>query len=356
MQPYLLKEAKEIWDTTDYKNLDFKYNALKYMDEETVSLPYKTILIFTRKEDADIDVLGPQLIKEGMNYIRVDSNDLRDFSFSINLSSVSPQVFIRSGGEKYNLNEIPVIIYRHFDASAITYPEDLNSENYMQSQWSELPSILEDFYHGTWINKPSDSMKNRKTYQLLLSRKVGFKTLDSWVTNDPGLIKQQNNLYTKVLTHHFVESMPNKRIKIYGKHVDANVNENEILLAPALYQKYLRHVYEVRVVVFDNKFWGIKYESGYFVDVHEKSMDTIKPQEIDIPNNIKEKILKLLQLLNLKFAALDFMLTDVDWIFLEVNATGDWGWLETRTKSNITQSYVDYLKRLMNCKDENVKR
>ena len=85
-------------------------------------------------------------------------------------------------------------------------------------------------------------------------------------------------------------------------------------------------------------------------------MDTIKPQEIDIPNNIKEKILKLLQLLNLKFAALDFMLTDVDWIFLEVNATGDWGWLETRTKSNITQSYVDYLKRLMNCKDENVKR
>lgn len=62
------------------------------------------------------------------------------------------------------------------------------------------------------------------------------------------------------------------------------------------------------------------------------------------------------QLLNLKFAALDFMLTDVDWIFLEVNATGDWGWLETRTKSNITQSYVDYLKRLMNCKDENVKR
>lgn len=64
MKPFLLEGAIDSRDTRNYKNLDFKYNAMKYLGAEETFSAKRTILIFTRKEDGDIDVLGPELIKK----------------------------------------------------------------------------------------------------------------------------------------------------------------------------------------------------------------------------------------------------------------------------------------------------
>lgn len=347
MKPFLLEGAIDSKDTRNYKNLDFKYNAMKYLDTEVAFPAKRTILIFTRKEDGDIDVLGPELIKEEINYIRVDSNDLRDFSFCVNVTNNEVEIVFKSGKESYNLNDIPVIIYRHFDVDSISYLKDPVSEKFIQNEWREVLNVFEDFYTGLWINSPSATVKNRKSYQLFLSKKVGFETLDSWVTNNPKMLNKENEIYTKSLDTHFVEIPPNKRVRVYGKKVHPWKWENEVLTTPSIYQTAIDHNCEARVIIFDDQCWGVKYISGNEIDVHKKNMDTLFPKEIKVPDDIKEKGQKLMSTLKLRFAALDFILIESKWIFLEINATGDWCWLETRTNLNITTKYVEYIKKII---------
>ena len=52
----------------------------------------------------------------------------------------------------------------------------------------------------------------------------------------------------------------------------------------------------------------------------------------------------LLGRLDLPFGAFDFAVTpDEEWVFLEINPNGQWGWIEDHTGLHITDAIVDHL-------------
>jgi len=51
-----------------------------------------------------------------------------------------------------------------------------------------------------------------------------------------------------------------------------------------------------------------------------------------------------MQQLNLSFGAFDFILTpDDEYVFLEVNSSGQWGWIEDITKMPISETIANTL-------------
>jgi glutathione synthase/RimK-type ligase-like ATP-grasp enzyme len=63
-----------------------------------------------------------------------------------------------------------------------------------------------------------------------------------------------------------------------------------------------------------------------------------------LPEDISEKILKLMKLMDLEFGTIDLIRTPNDnFVFLEVNTKGGWWWIEEITKMNISRDIAYYL-------------
>ena len=61
-------------------------------------------------------------------------------------------------------------------------------------------------------------------------------------------------------------------------------------------------------------------------------MDACRYHVENVPAKVADQVRRLLDLLRLRFAALDFAVdTDSRWWFLEVNPNGQWLWIEQAT-------------------------
>ena len=55
-------------------------------------------------------------------------------------------------------------------------------------------------------------------------------------------------------------------------------------------------------------------------------------EDIELPADVLRACLRLTRNLGLSFAAIDLMETDCGMFFVEVNPTGEWGWIATESR------------------------
>lgn len=87
MKPYLMKRSTGYQSINQTKDIDFKY----LLNSQNIPIKNfkKNIIIFTRRSDDEITLLGPYLIAESINYIRIDEEDFID-KFEIEITSSLP--------------------------------------------------------------------------------------------------------------------------------------------------------------------------------------------------------------------------------------------------------------------------
>jgi glutathione synthase/RimK-type ligase-like ATP-grasp enzyme len=67
---------------------------------------------------------------------------------------------------------------------------------------------------------------------------------------------------------------------------------------------------------------------------------------IDGPSDVVESVRRLMAEMDLVYGALDFVIgPDGDWTFLEVNAGGQFGWIEDETGARLTDQLADVLTK-----------
>ena len=57
-----------------------------------------------------------------------------------------------------------------------------------------------------------------------------------------------------------------------------------------------------------------------------------------LPVDVEAAIYKLMKKLNLNFGGIDLAIVNEKYYFIEVNPTGEWGWLEVKTGMNISET------------------
>ena len=72
-------------------------------------------------------------------------------------------------------------------------------------------------------------------------------------------------------------------------------------------------------------------------------MEQLEYIPFQLPEDIELAIRSFMKNLNLNFGGIDLALVDGKYYFIEVNPTGEWGWLEIKTGMNISETIKNAL-------------
>ncbi len=201
-----------------------------------------------------------------------------------------------------------------------------------------LYGFFDSLHHANWIDSLSAiSQADNKLYQLRLASEVGLTIPRTVVTNDPTQARQlfhelHGQVIAKLLTP-FAQSMDGSAPFVYTNRVQASdLQEAESLrYSPMVFQELIPKQRELRVVSVDGQlFVGSLDASMYEAYTQDWRQSTTSHwQQGDLPDPLANKLRQLMARLGLRFGAIDLIETPQnDYVFLEVNPTGEWGMLE----------------------------
>ena len=121
-----------------------------------------------------------------------------------------------------------------------------------------------------------------------------------------------------------------------------------LIYAPCILQRRLDIKSEIRVTVVGERVFAVRLDSesisNQYDDIHRCPSTKGRISEIKMVDSIIESCIKVVKSLGLRYGAIDLIEDKNDRLtFLEVNATGDWYWVESKVKLPITKAMVDLI-------------
>nr|WP_286674540.1 hypothetical protein [Clostridium sp. ZBS4] len=181
-----------------------------------------------------------------------------------------------------------------------------------------------------------------KIFQLIKAQEIGFDIPKSLISNDLNMAQSflHENKIIKPLTTGKI--MKDDMVEIFQTNLIDYI-EDDIGVTPIYLQDYCKKLFEVRVTIVDKEVFSVKIDAFDKID-WRKNQEKNKHSIITIPKEIEDKCFILMDELNIKFGAFDFIVDNNEkYIFLEVNPNGQWLWLEEITGLKISNSIIKYL-------------
>ncbi|MGH3929486.1 MAG: hypothetical protein ACRDTF_05860, partial [Pseudonocardiaceae bacterium] len=190
-----------------------------------------------------------------------------------------------------------------------------------------------------WLNHPADIARAEyKPVQFAAARAVGLTIPPTLLTNDAKAVrafaKEADSIIYKPLSG-IAYQHDGCRDFIYTQSIEFDqLDDAAIAATSCLFQQAVPKEYEVRVTAVDGRCFAAR------IDAHSDrarvdwraDYDALTYQLIEVPGDVRVKIIALLRALRLRFGALDFIVTPSgDWVWLEINPNGQWAWIADLT-------------------------
>jgi glutathione synthase/RimK-type ligase-like ATP-grasp enzyme len=123
-------------------------------------------------------------------------------------------------------------------------------------------------------------------------------------------------------------------------------NLNDLQACPTLFQEYIDKHCDVRITVVDSCLCAVELlatdrDGTQRCDIRRNNMEDVAYRCIDLPEDVKFKILKIVEHYKLRFATIDMVIdTAGRWYFLEINPNGQWAWLDITGGMDIASYFV----------------
>jgi hypothetical protein len=199
-----------------------------------------------------------------------------------------------------------------------------------------------------WINDPAaDDAASRKLNQLAAATATGLDVPSTCVTSDP------------VAATRFIESVgaDNVVYKSFSAHEHA-WRETRLLrrdefafldrvrYAPVIFQEFVPAEADLRVTIMGPHCFAAAIRTapaGYRYD-YRMDLEHAVVVPFELPGDVEEGLFALLRRLRLVYGAIDMRLTpDGRYVFLEVNPSGQWLFIEDRTGQPMTDTFAQLL-------------
>jgi len=301
------------------------------------------ILIVTNKTDYTADFLILELQRRRIEYVRFNTEDfplLIEVSLQIEASG-EVNGWFSIYGQRIEFTDIQSIWYRRplsptfpeamFDASAQDFI--ITESRYtLDSIWRILP--------GFWVSHP-DKLRSAETkaHQLIVAAKLGLLVPDTLITTSAIQLKtfydnHRRDIIYKPQRHAQVDRDGHIDL-IYTSLVtqDHAKSFSDVKYVPSLFQTHIPKSSELRITVVGNRVFTVQIHSQENSlaqsDWRRASSTELRHTPYDLPEEIAQRCVALVQSYDLVFGAIDMILTPSgDYIFLEVNPNGQWAWIE----------------------------
>lgn len=206
-----------------------------------------------------------------------------------------------------------------------------------------------------WVNQPTlirDA--TRKPEQLQRAVRLGFSVPDTLVSSHPDSVyafwvECRGDVVFKTLHQDAIEIRDSNFFAFAGRLTEERLASlPDVALAPAIFQRYVRPKLEVRVTVIGTQVFAAPIDTKGLGDVPDWRRFAADEQHWEphhLPAKVERLCLSLIRSYGLHFGAIDLILTERDeYVFLELNANGQWVWIELITGQPLSAALVDSLK------------
>ncbi len=194
-----------------------------------------------------------------------------------------------------------------------------------------------------------------KQLQLQVARELGLETPRTLTTNEPTAVRAfakscEGGMVTKMLSS-FAIFEEGKELVVFTNPVKPEdlADLSGLSLCPATFQELLPKSLEIRVTVVGQRIMSAAIDSQVSARAtHDWRRDGIRMlqdwQPYQLPLEVEEKILRLMDYFSLNYGAIDIILTpDNKHVFLELNPSGEFFWLEHAPGLPLSDAIADLL-------------
>lgn len=194
-----------------------------------------------------------------------------------------------------------------------------------------------------------------KQLQLQVAHELGLDTPRTLTTNDPAAVRAfakscEDGMVTKMLSS-FAIYDEGKELVVFTNPVKPEdlANLSGLNLCPATFQELLPKSLEIRATVVGDRVMSAAVDSQISARaVHDWRRDGVRMiqdwREYQLPGEVEEKVLRLMDYFSLNYGAIDVILTpDGRHVFLELNPCGEFFWLERTPGLPISGAIADVL-------------
>lgn len=206
-----------------------------------------------------------------------------------------------------------------------------------------------------WVNRP-DAIRvaESKPLQLKLAQQLGFRVPHTLLTNDPVRFQEfyekcNGAVIFKVMTQGALGGSEGKGVYtslVTSWHLR---NFEAIRRAPCLFQEHIPKAVDLRITVIGEKIFPVEIHSQdhrqSVVDWRKGNTARLKHAAHQLPPKIEAQCFELLRSLKLVYGAIDLILTPQgEYVFLEINPSGQFAWIETLIKLPLIDTLADLLQ------------
>ncbi len=317
------------------------------------------ILIITHTEENEcVDNVMQVLNDRGAEAIRFDT-DLYPTSVGLttDYSNALQNNYLQIGEKRHDLSEITACWYRRLRVGK-NIPKDLDPQLRKPSLEESRRSFFGVLHSlDAFILDPYPIVKRAevKQLQLKIATELGLNIPKTCITNKAEEVRRfyercPNGIITKMQTSFAVYQEGIENV-VYTNLVDKEMLDelDGLELCPMTFQEAIPKALELRVTIVGDEIFSAAIDS-------QKTEDTKTDWRKDgvglldhwveypLPEELKHKLLALMDRLQLNYGAIDVILhPDGQYYFLEVNPNGEYMWLERTPGFKISEKLAQVL-------------
>jgi hypothetical protein len=305
------------------------------------------LLILTSDQDLTADFLIVELIHRQLPYFRLNAEELTGADFTFSATDKSIQRHVSVNNRRLDFNDVKAVWYRR-----AIYPSPIASlppseRAFVAGELRHLAMGLVLNPEVTWVN-PIDkvSVAEHKLYQLQIAQQLGFRIPHTLVSRDPVQLKRfaaANALGTicKPIFHGmFVDEIAS--YSVYTRRVTPeSLDVDNVAVCPVFLQEEIARNADVRATFIGQRCFvaDIRGDAS-LVDWRDPEI-SVSYSESTLSHEMENKCRAMLKRLGLVYGAFDFVRTpEGDLVFLEINPTGEWAWLEDRLGFPMREAFI----------------
>lgn len=312
------------------------------------------VLIISREFDPHADQMVVLLKQWGVPCFRwVTEAFPRDSTLSFTTDGTAVTGSLRTEGWEIDLASIRSVWYRR-RASPVLPPglsddESRFAETETRAAFDGLCRTAGWF----WVNHPDrNRVAGSKMLQLKAAGELGFRIPRTLVTNDPGKVREFHRLcggaviYKPFNSGFFADS---QKVCYTTPLQGPDLERLDLIrLTPGLFQENVPKRFELRVTIIGRRVFATEIHS----QGRDLSRDDWRAADVEdlrhvphrLPGELERRCVAFLERFGLAYGAMDFIVTpDGDYVFLENNVGGQFGWLEDRTGEPMTATLARML-------------